>query len=829
MLVMVMLLMTLYVVAVYVVDDRFYLHMVQEAVNDSTGHTVKVDGQFTVERSLRPGLVAEEVRLINPGAGPAAEIAHVERLHFRIELLELLKGKLRFAVTLMQPRIHLRVDTGGRRNWQVGAANESPGGDPAKDGGWDAYIDHVEIFDGRLMYADARDDSRVELEIASFALQHDRKAGLATLGFLGAYQGTDYSINGTLGEQAKNEPLRAELMIDAYAAGSVADRDAPPVMHLSATGNVSRLDQDPGFDLAVDGRIEDWLPLANLFGIRAGEWTSLTPVTARTRVRLQRGAYHLDDLDARWATDGLTLATTGRVSDVGRTNALDLKLSTTVVSLSTLSQLPVLSKTALPELGPLNVQGTVRGSRGDYRVDDLRASLDAEDLDVTADGTITGLGAQPQARVDVTTHISDLSRVASIFGIEARLPSVGPVSLETRLEWDADRIQASELAVQVGGSDVTGQMSLHHKQAPARLSARLVSRKLDLDQLLAQPAPPDAEQKQTDPGPVEPDPNETAAADGADTDTGEKPWLPTEQLDLSWLDTRQGLIHLRVDQMIQDGDTFDDVVVQVQLEPGVLYVPVTRMKLNEGELSLNVGIDATQSPPAFHYRNVVKDIEIRSLLNLPEGVITGGRTSGTVDLHSSGSSMAEIMSNLDGQILLRMGEGRIVEAGLAKVSSALLGGMLSGVSQTEDGQPYTDYQCGVFGFEFNDGIVNMKRSIALQSKRFNVGGSGQVDLNKGTIHLELRPRARKGLGISAAMLTGGFKISGKLQAAEAGLSLKGLLESYLLSSTAALLAANPAGGVATGAVLALRGVWDRITAGTFSCKNTLKRIEGRTD
>ena len=121
----------------------------------------------------------------------------------------------------------------------------------------------------------------------------------------------------------------------------------------------------------------------------------------------------------------------------------------------------------------------------------------------------------------------------------------------------------------------------------------------------------------------------------------------------------------------------------------------------------------------------------------------------------------------------------------------------------------------------------MDRSIALQSKRFNVGGSGQIDLNKGTIALEMRPRARTGLGISASLITGGFKISGKLTSAEAGLSMQGLLESYLMGSVAAMLAVDPSGGVAGGAVVAIRGVWDRMTAGTFSCKNTLKRIETR--
>ncbi len=890
-------LLTIYVVAVYVVDDRFYLQMVREAVKDSTGLTIDISGQFKVERSLRPGLVAEDVRLSNPGMGTAAEIVRVKHLRFQIELIPLLRGDLRFAVTMEQPQIRLQVNATGRRNWQVGEVSESPRGETGTDSGWDLVIDHVEIFDGRLMYRDARDDSNVEVTLATFELQHDRAAGLATLGFLGAYQDTQYSINGTLRDPAADEPLRAELTIDAYGPGASADRNAPATLHLTASGTVSRLDQDPAFDLAVDGRMQTLLPLTKVLGVKSGAWTQLGPVAVRTRLQLKRGAYHLKDVDAKWTPDGLALMTTGTVSDLGGANELDLALSATAETLTKLSQVPALPKIAFPQIGSVQANGRLRGSQGSFRIDDLRARLETDALDVQVAGTVTDLDGEPEARFDVTTRISDLSQVSAVFGLETNLPpvgpiqakgilqrsegeyqiqnfdavweqpgvratvtgneasvlptptmamqlelqadslealsalsqrelpAVGPVSLKSKLVLDSDQVRASELQLQVGGSDLSGQVSLNRKQRPTPLTAKLSSRVLNLDQLLDTPAQSDAEREQTKNSQEKTDVNEAETAQSARPDSEEQPWLPTEPLNLSWLELWQGLVDVRVDQMIQDVDTFDDVVVQVQLKPGILYVPTMRMKLNDGELSLNVGIDANQSPPTFHYRNEAKDIDIGSLLNLPSGVITGGKTTGTVELFSTGSSPAEIMSNLNGYVLLRMGEARIVEAGLASASSALLGGMLSGVSQTEDGEPYTDYQCGVFGFNFKDGIVTMRRSIALQSKRFNVGGSGQVDLNKGTIHLELRPRARKGLGISAAMLTGGFKISGKLDMAEAGLSMKGLLESYLLSSTAALLVATPAGGVATGAVLTLRGIWDRVTAGTFSCKNTLKRIE----
>lgn len=49
-LVMVALVVTIFVVAVYVVDDHYSLKIVHEAMKDSTGHEFDISGQFEVDR-----------------------------------------------------------------------------------------------------------------------------------------------------------------------------------------------------------------------------------------------------------------------------------------------------------------------------------------------------------------------------------------------------------------------------------------------------------------------------------------------------------------------------------------------------------------------------------------------------------------------------------------------------------------------------------------------------------------------------------------------------------------------------------------------------------
>jgi hypothetical protein len=588
------------------------------------------------------------------------------------------------------------------------------------------------------------------------------------------------------------------------------------------------------------------------------------------------------------------------MSELGRSNELDVELVATAKTLSKLSQVAALSKLPFPEIGPAKASGRLRGSRGIYRIDKLHTSLNAKDLELKAVGTVSKLGDQPQARLDVTTRIRDLSRVPKIFGLEMSLPPVGPiqakgvvesgkgkyqireikarwqlpglrasvtgkvaslleapelgmqvelkadtldalsvltqqelppigpVNLKSMLTIDQQRYRMTELEVQLGSSDLSGQVSWSREEASPRLTAILSSRFLDLEELMVAAIPPDRDAGKSQDNLKKSDPQAPAASNSSNPDVEQGSWVPTEPINLSWLQTWNGLIDAQFDRMVMDGETLDDVVVQAQLENGKLRIPVTRWKLKDGQSSSTAGIDARQSPPTFYYRHEAKNIDIGYLLALPGDVIIGGKTSEITELKSSGRSLAEILSGLNGKVLLRMGQARIVKTGLDMVSGDVLGHMLRSISQNSDEQPYTEYECGVFGIDIKDGIATMDRSIALQSKGFNVGGGGQVDLKKGTLHLEVRPRSRKGLGISASMLTGGFKISGNLNAAQAGLSMKGLLESYLLSSAAAsLLVMTPGGQVATGTLLVARGLWDRITAGTFSCENTLKRIERR--
>ena len=128
-----------------------------------------------------------------------------------------------------------------------------------------------------------------------------------------------------------------------------------------------------------------------------------------------------------------------------------------------------------------------------------------------------------------------------------------------------------------------------------------------------------------------------------------------------------------------------------------------------------------------------------------------------------------------------------------------------------------------------NGIARLNKSFALQAKDYNLAGKGEIDLNTGYVNLSARPKARKGLGISLSSMIGGFRVEGHVATPKFGIGGGGLVSAavvgYALTPTMAAAAANPATATIVATGFFAKGIFDRMTASSYSCKKTLERIE----
>ena len=111
-------LFVLLVLVLYFFDWNLARPYIARKVTAFTGRSFAINGDLKVHLSLHPRIVASQIVLGNADWSIDANMAEIERLDFRIDLLKLLVGRLAFPeIALSGPRVILEVDKDGAPNW----------------------------------------------------------------------------------------------------------------------------------------------------------------------------------------------------------------------------------------------------------------------------------------------------------------------------------------------------------------------------------------------------------------------------------------------------------------------------------------------------------------------------------------------------------------------------------------------------------------------------------------------------------------------------------------------------------------------------------------
>lgn len=105
-------------VALYFLDWNLLRPFIVHRVTAVTGRNFAINGDLSVQLSLRPRIIANDVVIGNADWSSESNMAEIKRLDFRIDLPKLLTGRLDFpAITLSAPRLVLEVNKDGTPNW----------------------------------------------------------------------------------------------------------------------------------------------------------------------------------------------------------------------------------------------------------------------------------------------------------------------------------------------------------------------------------------------------------------------------------------------------------------------------------------------------------------------------------------------------------------------------------------------------------------------------------------------------------------------------------------------------------------------------------------
>ena len=392
-------------------------------------------------------------------------------------------------------------------------------------------------------------------------------------------------------------------------------------------------------------------------------------------------------------------------------------------------------------------------------------------------GEVAGVRLDVEGQIDspLTKQIVELSillKGESLGDLSAlagtSLPRSGPFSVAVQLHRDGPEVEATDLAIQIGGSDLAGNLRLSLAKARPAVTGKLTASLIDLADILPpadeSESPPVEETALTGGGASPSGEGESPSGD-VESPTGKKASpanppqfiFPETPLPMEALAAVDGDISFGADVLrLSDSLALADVELGMALKDGLLVIQPLSAKLSEGTAVGTMSLDTGQAPPVFALQLDAKNVEYGQLLaamDIVEGV--AGTLEATVDVRGAGLSPRAIAAGLNGRIHIVAGKGRIDSEVLGVADTGLFE-MFSRWGPEGDDLPLN---CAVASFPVKDGVATSE-AILLDTGTVTVGSEGHIDLRDETLEFRVSPQAKQ---VSLLSLAVPFTITGPLR------------------------------------------------------------------
>lgn len=368
------------------------------------------------------------------------------------------------------------------------------------------------------------------------------------------------------------------------------------------------------------------------------------------------------------------------------------------------------------DAAPLALAGTASPAQALRTGEPLRLDLKGglAGLEVGLEGVVTR-SREPAFEGAVTLAATDLSGIAALLGQADRLATLAPLTFRARIDGTQERVVLGDLALQLAGSDLAGEMVLEPAAAPPRAEARLRAQLLDLDRLLA----------------------DASAASALPAVPAEGPLLSREPLPLEPLRELAGRLDLEVAELRHGTLPLREVGLAAVLAEGALLVDPMAARTAGGPVTGRLGLNVAGSAPELDLDLAAQGLELGRVVagpTLAAALEVAGNLR--VELASEGVSPHELASRLRGRVSLLTGAGGVrldrldrLPVPLRELLAAALGsGSVAAL------------RCLALDVPVERGLA--RPGLVLKAGAAGLIGGGTVDLGRERLDLTLSPRAR---------------------------------------------------------------------------------------
>lgn len=303
-------------------------------------------------------------------------------------------------------------------------------------------------------------------------------------------------------------------------------------------------------------------------------------------------------------------------------------------------------------------------------------------------------------------------------GTTARLLKLKPMTLALTAKGAGNKITLSDVLLMAGKSDITANAQIELKKVPL-ITGQIVSEYLSLSDFIFDESLTESSEKTT----------KKASAD-------------TNTLDLSMLKKfnaylNVNLMHLRLPSEI--GGYFGGTT-EISLDDGVLKADSLNGQLMKGTLAGKAVLNATAQPMSLMVDLTADKIDLNAL-KIVSDYLKGGQANVAIKMTASGNTPTALIGSLTGNISAEVSTADIVSTyfkQLLKVTD-----MFPGKEQNIFAYSEADVEnkliCGAVNMNFNNGVTELNKNIALESSLVNFVMSGRIDLKDQSVSLSMTP------------------------------------------------------------------------------------------
>lgn len=349
-----------------------------------------------------------------------------------------------------------------------------------------------------------------------------------------------------------------------------------------------------------------------------------------------------------------------------------------------------------------------------------------------ASGTVAKLAGLDGIDAKFELKGQTLGALFPLLGIA--LPQTSPYALSGDLSKRGKLWSVAGLKGKLGLSDIAGDMRFDQAGSLPHLAGDLRSKVMDMDDLGPLIGlPPTARTANAVEG-VAPPPTITQVKRPA----GGKV-LPTAPLDFERLRAMNADVKYTAERIRNVREMpLDSGSVQVKLNDGVLALDPLDLGVGGGKLVGAIRIDAAKNPADIRASLDLRGMQLARLF--PKLETTGnsvGRLDGRLNLSGPGSSVANWLGGVSGDVAVLSGRGQF--GNLLPVFATLVGGDI--IKFLLRGDRNVELRCAAIAFDVNKGLMT-GRTLVVDTTNAVFTASGQANLAKETLDFVVHPEPK---------------------------------------------------------------------------------------